>query len=313
MKAQAITLSLVTILLSLAAVLATGASARSFSAWEPAQSAEQAGGSSHLNTEYLEGCPIESLDGRMLFFASNRPGGLGGIDIWIATRPGPGHAWGEPYNPGASINSAADDFCPTPVTSRVLFFVSTREGGCGGPDIYHTRLDSRTGWSTPENLGCDVNSPAAEFSPSIVNISGEPQLYFSSNRSGGFSPENDTQDIYVSRYLPFTGWSSPELVPNLNTAFDDARPNVRRNGREIVFDSTRPGGLGGPDIWAAYRDSPFDEWSEPVNLGPNVNSSAAETRPSLSRDGRRLLFGSNRPGGEGNSDIYISERMKGTD
>jgi Tol biopolymer transport system component len=273
------------------------------------------GGSSALNTEALEGCPIQSHDNRTLYFASNRPRGLGGIDIWAAHRNAAG-AWGDPVNLGAPVNSTADDFCPTPLVGNRLFFVSSRggEGACGGPDIYMTRWSGQ-GWATPENLGCDVNSAGAEFSPSVVNIGGVPHLYFSSNRPGGFTSagaDND-HDIYVSRNVIDEGeaaWTTAEVVPGVNSAADDARPNVRFDGKEIVFDSTRPGGLGGPDIWSASRDSTSGGWSTPENLGSNVNSPSGESRASLSRDGKTLFFGSNRTGSEGNSDIYFSTREK---
>lgn len=296
-------------------VFAAVAGARQYSDWSPAQGAESAGGSPNLNTEALEGCPIQSHDNRSLYFASNRPGGLGGIDIWVAYRL-PSGAWGEPANLGAGVNSAADDFCPTPLTGNRLFFVSSRavDGACGGPDIYQTRKVGQ-GWAVPTNLGCTVNSSGAEFSPSVVNLGGVPHLYFSSNRPGGFSSagaDND-HDIYVSRYVIDEGeaaWTTAEVVPGVNSAADDARPNVRFDGKEIVFDSTRPGGLGGPDIWSASRDSTNDGWNTPENLGPNVNSSSGESRASLSRDGKTLVFGSNRAGSEGNSDIYYSTREK---
>jgi Tol biopolymer transport system component len=96
-------------------------------------------------------------------------------------------------------------------------------------------------------------------------------------------------------------------VPGVNSEYEDARPSVRQDGRELVFDSNRPGGQGGFDIWSVSRDSITDAWSAPVNLGPNVNSAANETRASLSWDGLTLLFGSTRPG-EGVSDIYFSTR-----
>jgi len=98
-------------------------------------------------------------------------------------------------------------------------------------------------------------------------------------------------------------------VPGLNTAAEDSRPNVRHDGREIVFDSTRPGTLGGPDIWTAMRTHATDAWSAPVHLDAPINSSATESRASLSWDGVTMVFGSTRPGGEGSSDIYVSTRQ----
>jgi len=79
----------------------------------------------------------KSEDGLSLYLASNRPGGRGGLDIWVATRSSSGAAWGAPQNLGEPVNSAADDFCPTPVGKGGLFFVSREAlpGACGQGDI----------------------------------------------------------------------------------------------------------------------------------------------------------------------------------
>ena len=90
-------------------------------------------------------------------------------------------------------------------------------------------------------------------------------------------------------------------VTELNTEFNDQMPNVSRDGREIVFSSDRTGGAGAFDVYTASRDSIGEAWSTATNLGPNVNTAAAETRPSLSADGERLHFG--RLG-----DIWVSGR-----
>jgi hypothetical protein len=82
---------------------------------------------------------------------------------------------------------------------------------------------------------------------------------------------------------------------------------VRRDGREVVFSSNRAGTLGGQDIWVATRNSLRDPWSAPVNLGASVNTTAAETRPSLAGGAETLLFG-RAPGPEGMSDIYMATR-----
>ena len=265
-----------------------------------------------LNTSSLEGCPIESPDGLSLYFASDRPGGLGGIDIWYAQRTSTSAAWGSPVNAGSPVNSSADDFCPTPTDNGYLYFVSTRAGGCGGADIYRARMGAAGAWASYETLGCQVNSAGAEFSPSLVREGSDMVLYFSSARPGGFAPEEggatSDHDIYRARMLSDGSFAAPELVPGVNSAADDARPNVRADGLELVFDSTRPGGLGGPDIWVSSRSSATGEWSAPVNAGPLINSAAGESRPSLSRDGSRLYFGSTRPGGQGNSDIMVAQR-----
>ncbi len=285
-----------------------------FSDWEPAINLESIPGTStELNTQFLDGCPIQAPDGLSLYMASNRPGGVGGLDIWVATRAHRGDPWGAPVNLGAPVNSPQDDFCPSPTRGPRFFFVSTRPGGCGDADVYVTRL--RDGqWDAPANLGCHVNSPAAEASPSLFAGHGGHVLYFSSARPGGYAPEPpNTQpdsDIYQAEELSGGSFGPAELVLGLNTADQDARPNVRLDGLEVVFDSTRPGTLGGPDIYSSTRDSRRAEWSAPVNLGLDVNTASNETRASLSRGGRTMLFGSNRPGTEGSTDIYVTTRER---
>ena len=109
-------------------------------------SAEAAPGTSaELNTPYLDGCPIVSPEGLRLYIASNRPGGEGGLDIWVAHRASTSAPWGAPQNLGRPVNSEADDFCPTPLRGGGLLFVSSRPGYCGGPDIFIARDNPRTG------------------------------------------------------------------------------------------------------------------------------------------------------------------------
>lgn len=295
---------------------AAGAAALGFDygPWTAARSAEQPGGSAALNTSALEGCPSVARDDTRLFFASSRAGGSGGLDIWVAERASADDAWGTPVNVGPPVNSSGNEFCPTPTRDgHGLMFVSTRAGGCGGSDIYATREHPKRGWATPVNLGCGVNSAADEASPFLVPDEGT--LYFSSTRAGGYAPDapgavSGDSDIYRVAIADGAAAGAPELVPGLNTAANDSRPNVRRDGLEIFFDSNRAGTLGGPDIWSATRASTDDAWSTPFDLGPLVNSAAADTRPSLSWDATTLYFGSTRPGGEGDSDLYVTTRTR---
>lgn len=294
---------LVLVVTVLGLVLATAVAAADFGAWTQAVRVESiAGTSASFNGPSLDGCPFVSRDGKTFYMASNRAGGLGGIDIWVSTRASVDDAWGEPANAGAPVNSASNDFCPTISRDGHLFyFVSNRAGGCGGDDIYATRLRP-DGWDPVENLGCEVNSAANEASPFPLPERAEgPVLYFSSTRSGA-------GDVF--RSVSHGGVFGPAVaLDGVNsTTANDGQPNLRRDGLELFFFSTRPGGLGGPDLYSASRDSTSDAWSTPANLGPLVNSTAADTRPSLSWDGTTLYFGSTRAGGEGDSDHYVTTR-----
>ena len=289
-----------------------------FGSWSPAVRVEEATGADEsFNGPGLDGCPYISRDGNTFYMASNRPGGLGGLDIWVSTRDGADDPWSAPVNVGAPVNSASNDFCPTiSRNNHRFYFVSNRPGGCGGADIYTAQLRNKTGFEEPENVGCGVNSAADEASPLPIPERGEgPSLYFSSVRPGGFSADAPgatvgDSDLYVSRSHGGT-FGPAELVPGANTASEDGQPNIRRDGLELFFFSNRPGTLGSNDIYSASRDSTSEPWSTPVNLGPDVNSrDGSETRPSLSWDGTTLYFGSTRPGGDGNADHYVTTRER---
>jgi hypothetical protein len=295
-------------LLGLATFVAA-AQAMHFTAWTTAQKIDEiAGNSSELNTPSQDGCPIQSPDGLSLYMASNRPGGQGLLDIWVSRRESTNAPWGAPQNLGEPVNSAADDFCPTPVSGGGLFFVSREAlpGSCGMGDIYFTRYSPTHGWAEPRNLGCGPTGPNSaldEQGPSYVKVGLRGFLYFSSG--SGAVPG----DIYVSRKLTGMNFGPAAPVSGLNDAVaNDIQPNLRKDGLEVVFSSNRVGTLGGQDVWIATRASLSSPWSVPVNLGTAVNTqTAAETRPSLSWDARTLLFGRT-PGPEGIGDIYVSTR-----
>lgn len=273
--------------------------AKQFSAWgAPSQDGLQ-----DVNTASLEGCAMQSPDGLSLYFASNRARYEGDtrtdLDIWVAHRPSTSHPWHTPENLGTPINSTSNELCPTPVRGKGLFFISAREGN---GDIFFSRLNPAHGWTTPVNLGSNVNSPTlGEAGPSYFEADGHAFLYFSSG-----------PDIYASEQASDGSWGLAEPVAELNGAFDDNRPNVRKNGLEVVFDSNRDGFQGASrnlDIWTATRASVADPWSAPANLGAVVNTAAAELRASFSWDGSTLYFARN-PSPNGSMDLWFTTRTR---
>ena len=265
---------------------------------------------STINTTFNEQGPTLSHDGLSLFFGSDRAGCLGGFDIWVARRACADCPWQAPISLGAPVNTASFETGPgLSADGHLLFFRSTREGGQGLGDIYVARRANPTddfGWRPPEGLGPDVNTPAEEAGAEYLQSAedGAANLYFNRLPPGG------TADLY---YVPITregGTRGPAvLIAELShpTATDQG-PTVRGDGREVLFFSTRPGGFGGPDLWTASRRSVHDPWTAPVNLGMLLNSAAVEQQPSLSGDGRTLVFASSRSGGFGGTDIWISTR-----
>ena len=246
-------------------------------------------------TQVPGGCPIESPGGKFIFTARN-PGS--GLDIYVNQRG----AKNQPFHPGAPLPNPvndpglANDFCPTPLTEGELYFVSARTGGCGSSDMQRTVNNPATGFSEPVNLGCapeGPNTPGLELSPSLVKTHRGTYLYFSTDYYTG------NQDIYVSRMRRDGTFGPGKRLPwPVNTEYDDRQPNVSQDGRELVFASDRPSYAGdesGFDIFSAKRYSRYSRWRRVVNLSETVpfdTVAAGETRPSLSWDGRRLVYGS---------------------
>jgi hypothetical protein len=303
---RVLAVALVVGVVSGAAVAASG----DYGGWSTAVRVESIPGTHpDFNGPFLDGCPF-ILRGGKTFYMARGPqyGGSGGIDIWVSTRESSDDPWGAPVNVGEPVNSTANDFCPTISRDGHLFyFVSNRPDGCGGDDIYTTRLRP-AGWDPVANLGCAAdggpNSAGNEASPfPLPERAAGPTLYFSSTRAG-------TMDLYRSESHGGV-FGAATAIAELNTAAADGQPSLRRDGLEIFFFSNRPGAQGN-DIYAATRDSTSDPWSTAVNLGLNVNSPASETRPSLSWDGTTLYFGSTRlvDGQNVDSDHYVTTREK---
>ena len=155
-----------------------------------------------VNTTYWESQPSISPNGRMLFFVSNRPGGMGGMDIWYSLRGSDGK-WGKPVNPGKVINTAGDEISPfIYFNGKTLYFSSNGRESFGGHDIYVTTMNRDSTWTVPENLGPPVNTPADETGL-VIESSGR-RAYFSSDREKGKG-----KDIY---YLDLPQRIQPEQV-----------------------------------------------------------------------------------------------------
>src|SRR5688572_13573992 len=108
----------------------------------------------------------------------------------------------------------------------------------------------------------------------------------------------------------FSEWSPPmSLGAIVNSAGDDAGSSISKDGLRLYFASNRPGGSGALDLYVARRASPNDPWGPPQNLGPRVNSPSSEQTVWISPDDLRLYFASDRAGGSGGLDLYVSERL----
>jgi hypothetical protein len=263
-----------------------------------------------INSTFAEAGPAISKDGLSLYFHSERPGGEGSTDFWVTQRANRDAPWEAPIHLGDAIN--------TPSTEAVaalsrdehwLFFTSDRPGGFGGNDLwasYRQHTHDPFDWQPAVNLGAGVNSAFLESAPSYFanDEGGAPQLFFHSARPGGIGGT----DIYVSELFPNGTFGPASLVVELSSPSNEQHPSIRFDGLEVFFFSPRPVSLGGPDLWAATRRTVADSWSTPANLGPIVNSAFAEVQPYIASDRRTLFFQSDRPGGFGSQDIWMTTR-----
>jgi Tol biopolymer transport system component len=336
-----------------------------------------------INSKSAEFDPYVAPDESYIVFASDRPGGFGQADLYISERKDGN--WTQPRNLGPRINSGASECCPavspdgryfyftsqggrsgiyrigiaalglrpsrpyedaqlfeagvisTPgafsiafspdgreayfaevaasiVVSRVengrwtapaalpfcgryldtapalspdgkrLFFQSSRpHPGKGGYLSIWTAERTDRGWSAPAPLEPSINGLAGAASPSQA---ANGALYFTA--SG---------DIYRAKRTP-QGYGEPEkLEPPVNSAAGEGEVCIAPDESYLVFTSDRPGGSGGRDLFVSELKN--GAWTEPRNLGPQINTPAAECCPAVSPDGRRLYFmrlGGDKPG-----------------
>jgi N-acetylneuraminic acid mutarotase len=265
---------------------------------------------SGINSSSSDQQPAISPDGLSLYFASDRTSGsLGGFDMYVSQRASVNDPWGAAVNVGPSLNTASDEGNPAfSRDGRLLFFQSKRPGGSGGIDIWLAQRNNpqdNFAWQPAVNLGSAVNSTVDETGPCYFEdiARGTRQLYFGSARPG-----LGGTDIYVSEQIANGSFGPAALVAELSSTANETRPSIRHDGLEIYFQSNRAGGSGLADLWVAMRGSTADAWSTPVNLATTVNTPSVEQNPYLSSDGSMLFFASDRPGGSGGLDIYMSTR-----
>ncbi len=157
-----------------------------------------------------------------------------------------------------------------------------------------------------ENVGKAINSSFHEYSP-LVSADGNTMI-FTSNRPDPnvkVTPLKLYEDIYISKKVDGQ-WSKPtKISPNINIQFNDAAASLSGDGKTLILYYE----YGGGDIYISKAVG--DEWTKPIPLNKNINNPVSwETSAFLTADGQKLYFTSDRPGGMGHLDIYVSEMEK---
>ncbi len=209
-------------------------------------------------------------------------------------------------NLGGAINSPYPDYAPViSADESVLLFTSRRPGSTGGKtaadglpyeDIYISEKGPDGRWSAPRNIGPPLNT-ATHDACIALSADGQTLFLFKSDNGG---------DVFSSR-LKGTKWLPPKnLGSPINSKHWEPSVCLSADERTLFFVSDRPGGQGGRDIYLCRR-LPNGKWSDPINLGPPVNTPYDEDGPFFHPDGKTLFYSSNGPNSMGGFDIFRTE------
>ncbi|MFZ5999049.1 MAG: OmpA family protein [Bacteroidota bacterium] len=192
--------------------------------------------------------------------------------------------WTEPASISAKINSPYNEgTCTISADGRQLIFTSCQgRRGMGSCDLFESRKVGDD-WTTPVNMGPQINSPAWESQPSL-SADGRI-LYFVSDRRGGIGG----RDLYRAFKIDENKWGKAENMGKIiNTPFDEISPFVHVSGRTLFFATMGRPGFGGFDIFRTeWADS---TWTEPVNFGYPINNHEDQFSLFITADGEHGYY-----------------------
>lgn len=260
-----------------------------------------------VNSRYDELAPVLAPDGNTIFFCrEGHPDNVGvqmlvdgasalrdDQDIWMSRRK-PDGTWSEAQHIAAPFNSRTYDFpIGTSADGKTLYIGNTyARDGAVSPGVSKTRL-TRGKWSFPEALRIQNFYNEA----SLVNYSlsaDERTLILNLQRKDTVG----RMDLYVSFLQPDDSWSEPmNLGKEINSAFMEVTPFLAADNKTLYFASNRPGGVGQFDMYMSRRqDNAWTRWTEPINLGPDINTTGNDINYVVAPTGDYAIFASDTPG-----------------
>jgi hypothetical protein len=258
-----------------------------------------------VNTANLEYAPTITADGRTLYFCSDRPGGVGGHDIWRAMIDHKdGIDRGEPVNAGIEVNTVRNEGVAsiTADGAKIYFTGCRRADAVGDCDLYVADLVDGE-FRNVRNLRV-LNSPFWDTQPT-VSADGST-ICFVSNRPGCTGPTGDV-DIFISTLQPDGSWSAPRnMGAPINTSEREDSPFLHSGGDLLYYSTRGYPGLGGLDFVVSHRTD--SGWSVPRNLGAPLNTEKDERFITVPASGRRIYFSSERTDllNRGMLDIFVA-------
>ncbi len=252
-----------------------------------------------INSSYREGSITITADGKTLYFASERPGGFGGSDIYVCTQNERGE-WSRVKNLGPNINTEVDEEGPfIDYDQKTLYFSSRGRKGMGGHDVFKTQLINadRNEWSEPENLGYPINTPDDDVY--FVATRDGKRAYFSSVREDGLGysdiytiilkPEKKPEPVAAAKPEPVKETPKEEPQPKVEPAVAKEEPKVVQPLKVVV----------------SVVDA---ETQKPLEAKVRLQAAKDNTVPGASREGTNYVFSVR---GEGTQDYRLSVERDG--
>lgn len=265
-----------------------------------------------LNTKLVDYSPSVTADGLALYFVSNGfTGGetKGDHDIFASLKFDPkGLDFSPPVPLPSPINSQENEGVVSISPDGKMFFYTAcnRKEGYGDCDIFQCNFDG-TNWGDIL-IHAQLNSNVWDSQPAVAN-DGKHLYFVSTFNQPGYTVGH--ADIWFSAMKEDSTWNIPNnLGKPINSVYEEDSPCLMRNDSLLIFSSDRPGGYGGFDFYASYRQ-PNGTWGEPINLGPFINSKKDDRFISSSADGSVIYFASERTdvGNYGQIDIFMMTRI----
>ncbi len=263
-----------------------------------------------VNSEVSEFRPLISPDGKTLFFSrSNHPGNIGGKeddeDIWYSELDETTGSWKEARNIGPVLNNKGPNYISsiTPDGNSILLLLGNEylPNGKMKAGLSASRK-TESGWSKPEAIVVE----------NLYNYSEKANFYMANNRKTLLmSIEREDsygdRDLYASFEKPDGTWGEPiNLGSVVNTASEESAPFLAADNQTLYFSSDGIAGFGGTDIFVSRRlDDSWKNWSEPENLGPDINSENDDEFFNIPASGEYAFY--SRGVGTDNMDIFKLE------
>ncbi len=257
-----------------------------------------------VNGPYAEYAPVISADGLFMLFTSRRPfterdiakKKQGMENVYQTTFDTKKKLWTVAERLGETINLPDRHNSAIGLSADGQRMLLYRDDENGNGDIFESVLKGKI-WSDPVKLPAPINSEdketSASFSPDGKTI------YFVSNRKGGIGG----RDIWFCTMGDNNKWGEAKNAgPVINTKEDEEGVYMHPDGKTLYFSSKGHNSMGGYDIFRS--DLRNGQWSEPINLGPKVNTKEDDVYFVLTADGKKGYYASARQGGLGDKDIY---------